>query len=762
MKNTRKILTILLSLALLVAGFSISAFAGSESPLNADDYDAVLERNSAVLEFYESGAYFEMRFDDEWEDFIINESEEGTLLKGGAFESTVSDGLLSFSSINETKVDLKQEAPASFGVNVRAKLTADSSLGLYVVSSATGDCLSIFGIKAGSVSHKFDPTKLEYTTEEFALAADEFFELTVYVAKGANTDTVTYSVTTEGGATVTGNYSYDNTTTDFIGGKFEYDGAYLACNAATVDYVEMYPGSYQRYVDNSKNVDVIAQKLAGVYTDYLAYKNSGAFELAEIIAKIAVLYEYPLADVTDASLKNTVTAAFAECVDVVSKVYENNIAASLATMQGSGYLAKPYNDRLDTVNTVLQYMEYMNSLQTGAYAETSGVDFAKVNDAFESAFLEALALYEIEANSIFVIEALSYISNIYLATYEELEIAYETISEIEICETYYSEEYPADVVADAVYKKNVVVTNYPELKAKAEAFVMGVMVAQDADNDFSSRYTAYVMAKNNRFTDDTYDKHLLGVTIADLNAMFDVIDTEMRAVSTVAEAFLAKIREAEQTPSYTVKIEALDEAKNYIDVVEVGYPEVEAAIASYYEMRADVASRQEAARRYIQSVLNVQIASGVKAKLAAIELAESFAVLGNEASVDVEGMSMTVTEANIVLSNEKSAILLKATRIDNYVTAVNEIANKNDLLARRQAIAYALTLKAGLVDDAAEEDVIGASADLTAAIAAYNADVNTANTAAETTETVALTLVAKTVPTKRIAEVVAIVKKFYE
>ena len=123
---------------------------------------------------------------------------------------------------------------------------------------------------------------------------------------------------------------------------------------------------------------------------------------------------------------------------------------------------------------------------------------------------------------------------------------------------------------------------------------------------------------------------------------------------------------------------------------------------------------------------------------------------------------MTVTEANIVLSNEKAAITLKATRINNYVSAVDEIANLTDLLARRQAINNALTLKAGLTELAEEEDIVAATEDLNAAITAYNADVNAANDTAEATETAALTIVAKTVPAKRIAQVVAIVKKFYE
>ena len=179
-------------------------------------------------------------------------------------------------------------------------------------------------------------------------------------------------------------------------------------------------------------------------------------------------------------------------------------------------------------------------------------------------------------------------------------------------------------------------------------------------------------------------------------------------------------------------------------------------------MRDEIASRKEAAKRYIQAVLNVQIATTVKEKTVAIEIAEGFAVLGQELSVEVEGMPITVNEANIILSNEKSAITLKATRISNYVAAASAIAKQQTLLERRAAINAALALKAGLSEDLEEEDVISATAVIDAAIKAYNADVNTANDTAEEKDNTALNLLAKTVPAKKIAEVVAIIKKFYE
>ena len=770
MKNTRKILTILLAFALLVAGFSLTAFAAetelTEAEINLANYKAALEESGKVLEFYEAGTYFELNVDGS-DNVVINESEEGKLLKGGAYTEAVANGAVSISSVNPTKFNVNQNSPASFGVNLRAKITEASPVSLCVVSAETGDYLSLCSISVGKVTYSFDPASLSYNADEVAIVAGEFFNLSVYVEKTSAMDNVYITITTDGGEEWTKEYSYANDATDFLEGKFKFDSAYIASTAVTLEYVEMYPGTFERFVDNTKNVDIIAEQLNDVYAAYLQNKDlagvpAGAFDLAEIVAKVAVLYGYPVADVADAELQTALNAAFDDCISVVANAYASVVSKNDAVITMESNDTKDYNDRLDVVTESLYYKEFMALLEASAYAEASGVDFATVNVAFANADEELAKLQVIEADTVFVIEETSKIASIYLATYEELKSAYDAIKDVEICATYSSDVYSDADVLEAVQKKNIVMADYPVLDAKAKAFVENMLVATDSANAFSVRYAAYVSAKENLFDDKSYDKYLTDVTIAELNDMFVALDAEMRAVSDVAEEFLSKIRVAALTPSYTVKIIALDEAKPYLTVVEKGYPEVEDAIASYYAMREDIASRKEAAKRYVQAVINVQIASTVKEKMVAIEIAEAFAVLGNESSVEVEGMKMTVTEANIVLSNEKSAISLKATRINNFVSAAASISSKETLLERRQAINAALALKTLLTEDKDEEDVISATAVLDAAIALYNADVNAANTTANESDNSALAILSKTVPAKRIAEVVAIVKKFYE
>lgn len=762
MKNTRKILTFVLSLALLVVGFSVTAFAadGDSAPKT---YEQALADDSKVLEFYEAGTYFELKVDNSG---IVTtyDSDECKLLKGGAYTESVSVGALSFTSVNPTKINLVQDTPDSFGVNLRAKVSEASPLTLYVASSKTGDYLSLFSVSVGKVTYKFNSEKLTYEEKAMNIASGEFFDLSIYLEKGKEVDTVYFSIKTDKGESWTDSYTYGNDKTDFLAGTFDYDYAYLASSAATFNYVEMYPGTFQRYVDNSKNLDIIADGVVNTYNDYLNFKNKkgGAYELAEIIAKVAVLYEYPLNSVADASVKASLSEAFADCVAVVSKTYAEDVSAKGAELLKTENETKDYNERLTFVSELLGYEDYMTNLQRSAYASASGVDFTAMRSAFDAADVEVERLAEIEENSIFVVDEISKITNIYLATYEQLKTAYEAIKDVEIYDSYSSELYPTEVVTDAVQKKSVVLTNYPLLDSQAKAFIMSVNTATNTDKTFTARYYAYVKAKENYFDDYTYDNYLTDVTVAVLNARFATVEAEMLAVSEVAEQFLAKIREAALTPSYTVKIIALDEAQQYLDIVEKGYPEVEASIESYYAMREEITSRKEAARRYVQAVLNVQLAATVSEKAAAIEIAEAFAVLGNEYSIEVEGMEMTVTEANVILAYEKSAVSLKATRINNFVTAVNVLAEKEALLDRRQAINTAIAVKALLEDDMDEADVISAANTLDAAIEAYNDDVRKANSEATETDNAVLSVLSRTVPAKRIAEVVAIVKKFYE
>ena len=147
-------------------------------------------------------------------------------------------------------------------------------------------------------------------------------------------------------------------------------------------------------------------------------------------------------------------------------------------------------------------------------------------------------------------------------------------------------------------------------------------------------------------------------------------------------------------------------------------------------------------------------------KKAAIEIAKGLATLGSDVSVEITGFDITVTEANIILSNEESAILLAESKILNYISAVDALADMTDLAEIRRGIANATALKANA--DASIAGVPEATAKLEAAIASFNARMNAANSELKEVSNVALSALGTTVPTQRFGEIVAIIKKFYE
>ena len=66
MKNTRKILILLLSIALSFACFSVFASAAEGTPSEDQiNYEAALATHQKVLEYYEAGYYLNANFDGE-------------------------------------------------------------------------------------------------------------------------------------------------------------------------------------------------------------------------------------------------------------------------------------------------------------------------------------------------------------------------------------------------------------------------------------------------------------------------------------------------------------------------------------------------------------------------------------------------------------------------------------------------------------------------------------------------------------------------
>lgn len=767
MKNTRKILILLLLIAMSFACFSVFAYAAEATPSEDQlKYEAALATHKKVLEYYEAGYYLNADFDDaaDFNAALSDATDEFALTVGGAFEATLADGAANVSSVSNTYFDFVPDTAASFGIKAKVKVTADSSFSLFLHSSkrgSVGEYLRLFAVSDGKIAHELDykGDTISYKTSTSAVAADTYFDIDFFLDKQANQNVITLIVTPDNGVAETFTYSYDNTSTDFLNGKFDFKSFYLATDGATIDSLQVYKGSFMRDLDNGNNVKIIADAIVAIANDYNTYStkvNSKAYELCEIVADLVVTYGYDPSGLTDTALVDSVKTFAQTCVNTVAPVYAeayangvNNINVELA-----------YYDRLTHVESIAVYSDFLNNLKDSDYSEVDGIDYDAI--AADSAKVEAelATLEKAKEDTIAAFAAAVNIPNVYLATYADYREAYDVLKAHPICATYYDEQRSAEAVNLASKVANVILAEYPVIDKKASAFAENVVIANDQTKSYAERYAAYTIAKANVFTDASYDAYLDGTTVAELLAAYDNATLTFSASVEAAEEFLSKIDQAAKTPSYSVKLVALDEAAAYIDTVERGYPGVTEAIELYNALRKDISDKIEATKLYIQSVIDVQNAATVAEKKAAIAKAKELAVLGNDVSVEIADFDITVTQANVILSDEESAIVLAETKVANFIAATNALDSITDRKALKAAIARASALKAGA--DVTAAGVADASAKLDAAIAAFNAAVNAANTAGKETAILTVSVLGASVPTQRIGEVIAIIKKFYE
>lgn len=767
MKNTRKILILLLLIAMSFACFSVFAYAAEATPSEDQlKYEAALATHKKVLEYYEAGYYLNADFDDaaDFNAALSDATDEFALTVGGAFEATLADGAANVSSVSNTYFDFVPDTAASFGIKAKVKVTADSSFSLFLHSSkrgSVGEYLRLFAVSDGKIAHELDykGDTISYKTSTSAVAANTYFDIDFFLDKQANQNVITLIVTPDNGVAETFTYSYDNTSTDFLNGKFDFKSFYLATDGATIDSLQVYKGSFMRDLDNGNNVKIIADAIVAIANDYNTNStkvDSKAYELCEIVADLVVTYGYDPSGLTDTALVESVKTFAQTCVNTVAPVYAeayangvNNINVELA-----------YYDRLTHVESIAVYSDFLNNLKDSDYSEVDGIDYDAI--AADSAKVEAelATLEKAKEDTIAAFAAAVNIPNVYLATYADYREAYDVLKAHPICATYYDEQRSAEAVNLASKVANVILAEYPVIDKKASAFAENVVIANDQTKSYAERYAAYTIAKANVFTDASYDAYLDGTTVAELLAAYDNATLTFSASVEAAEEFLSKIDQAAKTPSYSVKLVALDEAAAYIDTVERGYPGVTEAIELYNALRKDISDKIEATKLYIQSVIDVQNAATVAEKKAAIAKAKELAVLGNDVSVEIADFDITVTQANVILSDEESAIVLAETKVANFIAATNALDSITDRKALKAAIARASALKAGA--DVTAAGVADASAKLDAAIAAFNAAVNAANTAGKETATLTVYVLGASVPTQRIGEVIAIIKKFYE
>ncbi|MBE6634826.1 MAG: hypothetical protein E7617_01310 [Ruminococcaceae bacterium] len=774
MKNAKKILITLLAAALLLSCFAFSAFADESASA-----DEVAMLRSEMLEFYEGDYYLNAQFNNVTtkDAAFADASDEFALASDASYRYSSTDGATSkFQANTPISFDIVPDEVGSFGVNVRAKFTNTRSplLAFYLHTKDRASSVAqfvpvkIFEIRwtdpdtTNSISYErgasltiYDPVTQEMVAKTTAIApivsgtsaqASDYFELSMYFDNSGDKN-VTLTITPEGGAPETHTFN--------VGG-FDFKAMDLRCNFITFDYVELYEGSFPRRL--AGNVNAVAEYINEIYAKAVLLPEVDKTAAYADIAKVLLLYGYSPASIADAELKDDVIAA---AKDVLT-VYCDSMAAEFIQAVDSINKEDTYNNRLDLVNSYAYHSSSLKSLETNEIYNITLPNYTYEQIAEKRVVYDAeiaeLALQKSNTEK-FVAAALA-VPEVYLASYKDLRNAYDIFEQYPACPTFYDDSIDAATVELAIKLADTVKVEYERLNSKAVAFVESMLAIEAGIDDFATKYATYVVADQNYFTDVTYNEFITGTTIQDLNALYETVDEEITVIVNYADEFIAKVNEANLTRSYSVKNVALTSAATYIEDVERGYPGVTAALELYDVIREDVTKKIAATEAYINAVINVQKATTVADKIAAIETAKALAILGADVSVDVSVGDMSVVDANILLSNEESAIRLADARIQTYASAVEAIAECENAIDLRGAILNALAIKATV--DASDERAAAITATLTSAVNDYNADMQAANEKSEEVNKVVLSTLSGTIPTQRIAEVVAIIKKFYE
>ena len=712
------------------------------------------------VEIYEGKKYLSDNFDDaentEWirsTPQFAYITDEVAFNKSSAFAYRIVDGVMTFRNLGAAHFDVTPENAGSFGINLTGKLSAlDDSITLAVYNgnrtSEGVKGIELITIEAGKVTVYTADGPVEYASavkENTVFSVSAYYEVT---AKGANL-AVTVSLDDNSEEV------YFVAVNDFTYSMFE-----LVVTEVALDSIDVYAGSFNRSTPNV--VELTAKYINDIVA---AYNADNTVNFLDDLARVITTNKIAVDTIADETLKATALESIKTALTVVGNDYATKIIAGAEAIDVNA----AYNTRLDHYNAMMALDKVLGAIQTDFTNVEITATVESINTARATFAAEKVLLDTAKENTYVSYEAAYKVPNLLLASYKDLRDAYDTFKAYPICDTFYDELISADDMANVLALIQSINDTYNNTNKNVLSFYESVFAADNrnvsADETpeaFALRYAAYINAKNLYFSDATYNEYLPEgvITVEEILAIYDLIDAEMIAVTELAEEFISIVKEANLSLSYSVKKIALAQAAILLANVEQGYPGVVDTITLYNAIKQNVTDKEAAAKAYIEAVLAIANANDFASKKAAIAAAKALAAAGSDVSVDVVVNGVSITQANILFSDAESEIMLLEIRVENFVSAVNAIQSATGLEAKKAAIVKALSFKAKA--DVTNASVITATAALDKAIADYNAAINTANTALESAVNVMASAVVKTVPTKPAAQVVAIVKKFFD
>ena len=777
MKKHSSVLVLILIITLAFSAFSIMSNAYS---VTADNY-------ADVLEFYESYEYVNEPFDG---DSLFSDSSAEFTQNGSFASGSFSNGVYSATNLSRVALTVApRDADArkynSLGFNFGFAFTDATGKLSLEIADAMNNKISIFRFEDTQIKHQDVEVELDYedptankaiyemqTDADYTLAKNSFYDVSVFITFVNETETlidITVSDRNATPAVVTYTTSVYN---------FDFESISLVSNSSATgritkfDYVEAYEGSFSHRLNDIDTI--VGEYINAMITAHKANPAS-AFEqdILEAIAKVIIDYGYTTTD-------SSVLASIEYCALNLG----NRYAVEYVDLSKQITEESTYTERLDMLATskvlykIIKYTEDNYSYVD----ENDGTTKNSIIDKFQVFYSDILTAKEkfdeqeillplIKEDMSFYIDTVAD-KEIYSMTYVELEAIYNEIVDIEICPSFHDDVYSERDVKSALDIGKAIVEEFERLYDNARIFVESIYILKDPYRySFAERYFAYVSATENYFTDSSYDVYLedLGITIEELIRQYNIFADGMAVTSEYAEEFLMKMRSASETANFTVKVNALDAVVGYIDYVEKGYPGVADAINDYNEMRAYITSKIESCREFIKAVQAIDEAQTLADRKTAVAAALALAAEGRDSTVvePVNGEYVTVTyngwrvtDAAIKLAEADSAIKTLENKAQNFINAVDAISSARNTADRRAAINYAVSLES--LADATLDSVKQASSKLDAEIASFNSDVDSANSFQNDTAELSVAVSALAKGDADSAEVVAIIKKFYE
>lgn len=430
--------------------------------------------------------------------------------------------------------------------------------------------------------------------------------------------------------------------------------------------------------------------------------------------------------------RSTDTAVKLEVVDTYNKIVDTygftsddpEIVADMATVDNK-VLDILFDSLLGAVSAIDSTADYQLRLDHVEFYRSVVEKVEELVDELgitDSAYADAIAAYHVECDAL-ALDAenterfMAYMQQLkdedptlfYTNDYESLK----SFTELVASDYPYNPTYPG--VDEARDNHLSVSGKYTLYCSQAIAFVGAVDTAASTDPTvtLTAKLEAYEYATENFFRHDTFPG--VADAIEALESLSDFAGIKAQAMD-----FISKLKIAEHLLYIDSQEAALEEAEAVMDLANDDYVGVKEAKERCVELRKEITAKRAAAAEYIAAVEAIK---GLEGKALADAVANA---LEKQKTGNIPGIP-GVTDANIALDNAHMALENVRVYSEKYITLVNAIDGASDLGYRYSAIRAAKAAEADASDTVS--GVAAARTKLAQAITAYNADMNSVNSA---------------------------------